>query len=131
LYKQLAEAFNLLARYNVDVKWLTDYLENVMPDQNNGASTRMSNIREGMKERFESASNSLPGIAGTAWAAYNSVTEYVDHFRSIPKVEHDASRRLESIWMGSGAVIKERALSVALKSIGQDKMPYVKASMLV
>ena len=131
LYKQLAEAFNLLARHDIDDKWLDDYLEAVMPKQKEEASARMQNIREGMKDRFDSSSNILPGIKGTAWAAYNSVTEYVDHFRPIPKVEVDPSRKLESIWMGSGAVIKERALGVALKMLGQDKMPYVDSAMLV
>jgi len=54
----------------------------------------------------------LPKVRGTLWAAYNGVTELVDH----RKAQHDADTtldRLNSIWLGRGAAIKERALRVA------------------
>ena len=118
-YNELSEAFNALARIEINQEWLDEYLEGVMPTpKNKEASTRLLNIRSGMKGRFESASNSLPGIRGTAWAAYNAVTEYVDHERRVPKLDRDKTRRLESIWIGSGAQIKERALGIALQRIG-------------
>ena len=114
-YDDLSEAFNALARFEVSESWLTDYVEAVMPNlTNKEASTRLINIREGMRGCFESESNLLPGIQGTAWAAYNAVTEFVDHRRKVPKLDQDLTRRLESIWLGSGAVIKERALEIAL-----------------
>jgi phage/plasmid-like protein (TIGR03299 family) len=46
-------------------------------------------------------------IRGTYWAAYNAVTEFVDHQRG-----RDASR-LHAAWYGEGKRIKQRALSVA------------------
>lgn len=123
-YKELSEAFNALARYEIKEGWLDQYLAFVMPVTDNGeASTRMLNIRAGMRDCFDSVSNSLPGIKGTAWAAYNSVTEYVDHHREIPKLDRDRTRYLENIWMGSGAQIKERALHIALKQIGISQIP--------
>jgi len=125
-YRDLGEAFNALARYQVKQEWLDTYIDAVMPSPpEKEPSTRLLNIREGMKARFESASNSLPGIKGTAWAAYNCVTEYVDHFRKVPKMEVDKTRRLESIWIGSGAMIKERALGIALQMIDSNGMPLV------
>jgi len=130
-YKDLSEAFNFLARQQVTETWLKDYVDKVMPTPaDRDASTRLLNIRSGMVERFESPSNSLMGIKGTAWAAYNSVTEYVDHIRKVPKLEKDKTRRLESIWLGSGAQIKERALGIALESVGADTMPTVKQAVV-
>jgi phage/plasmid-like protein (TIGR03299 family) len=117
-YKELSEAFNALARVKIKEDWLDNYLTLVMPVQDKGvASTRMLNIRAGMKDCFSSASNNLPGIKGTAWAAYNSVTEYVDHFRETPKLEKEQTRKLHSIWLGSGAIIKEKAFHIALDLI--------------
>jgi phage/plasmid-like protein (TIGR03299 family) len=126
-YRELSEAFNELARFEVQGDtWLDDYLEAVMPAaQNREPSTRLLNIRAGMKEKFESPSNSLPGIKNTAWAAYNAVTEYVDHTRKVPKTDSDKTRRLANIWLGSGAQIKEKALYVALDKSGVSKRPKV------
>lgn len=122
-YKNLSEAFNALARVEVSEDWLNEYYGEVIPTpEGETASTRLVNIREGMEECFESLSNSLPGVRGTAWAAYNSVTEWVDHKRAIPKMAVDKTRRLESIWIGSGAVMKERALNIALERIGAEKL---------
>jgi phage/plasmid-like protein (TIGR03299 family) len=130
-YKDLSEAFNALARVEIDAEWLSEYVCEIMPSAKEGeVSTRLENIRDGMVARFESPANSLPGIKGTAWAAYNSVTEYVDHIRSIPKVDQDVSRRLQSVWMGSGAKIKESALNIALKKIGVVHLPQVKGVVI-
>lgn len=58
----------------------------------------------------------LPGMEGTAWAALNSVTEFVDHERSTRgDSERDrAENRLSSVVWGSGAEIKEAALAAAV-----------------
>lgn len=45
-------------------------------------------------------------FAGTAWAAYNGVTEYVDHMRSTKGA---ADNRLASSWLGSGADLRQKA----------------------
>ena len=52
----------------------------------------------------------MPGVKGTAWAAWNAVTEYVDHHTG-----NDARRRMESSWWGDGAKVKSRAFELALE----------------
>jgi len=57
-----------------------------------------------------------PQITRSAWVAYNSVTEFVDHVRPGRGTNDSerASRRLDSIWFGSGARLKQKAWSLAL-----------------
>ncbi len=53
--------------------------------------------------------NDLSGARGTLWAAYNGVTELIDHRR----MQNAPDRRLDSVWFGDGCRVKGRALRVA------------------
>ena len=46
----------------------------------------------------------LPGVRGTAWAAYNAVTEYVDYFERVGRGEigEPTDERLAKAWFGKG-----------------------------
>ena len=55
--------------------------------------------------------NDLPAIRHTLWAAYNGVTELVDHHLAYG----NASHRMESVCFGQGERTKQRALEVALE----------------
>jgi hypothetical protein len=60
---------------------------------------------------FESGrGNDLPGIKGTLWAAYNGVTELVDHHLTY----NNSDQRMEAICFGEGEDTKHRALDAAL-----------------
>ena len=52
----------------------------------------------------------LGAANGTAWGLLNAVTEYVDHERRARSNEY----RMDSAWFGQGAVIKQKALDMAL-----------------
>jgi phage/plasmid-like protein (TIGR03299 family) len=52
----------------------------------------------------------LSSAKGTAWGLLNSVTELVDHERRAKSEDH----RQDSAWFGNGAVVKQRALELAL-----------------
>jgi Domain of unknown function (DUF932) len=56
--------------------------------------------------------NEQKGVAGTLWAAYNGVTEYVD-YRKYAKANDD--RQVEAIWFGDGYSTKARAFTAAEK----------------
>jgi len=54
--------------------------------------------------------NTVGGIQGTAWAAFNAVTYYVDHERVIRgSLERQDDRRLDGSWFGTGAELRQRA----------------------
>lgn len=54
--------------------------------------------------------NDMEGVKGTYWAAYNAVTEYLQHEKG-----DNAETRLDSAWFGQGVTTNKKALSVALQ----------------
>lgn len=67
-------------------------------------------VLQQLAELHESPTNTLPGMRGTAWGAYNAWSEWVDH--APRRTGKDA--RLESIWMGEGSRQKRAAWNEAL-----------------
>lgn len=68
---------------------------------------------------FESylTSDTLDGIRGTAWGAYNAITEFVDWGVEYKTRSHDVEdHRLDSITLGKGQERKDRALAALLKA---------------
>lgn len=70
-------------------------------------TTKSNNILETLESLFQGTGKGsmMEGVKGTAWGAYNAVTEYIDHHRSSKN-----DKRQESALLGSGAVAKEKAL---------------------
>ena len=54
--------------------------------------------------------NTMKGVRGTMWAAYNAVTEFISHERG-----NSDETRLDSQWFGSGAALNQRALDAAVQ----------------
>ena len=52
---------------------------------------------------------------GTLWGFVNAVTEYAD-FEKVVRGD-DKSKRLNSIWFGTGADLKQKAFNLALTQI--------------
>ena len=77
---------------------------------NDLGSARRESEMEKVQALFEGAGKGLdtPAIRGTKWAAYNSITEYIDHCKKFRgKLPQD--NRLEYVWLGNGNRIKGRA----------------------
>jgi phage/plasmid-like protein (TIGR03299 family) len=57
----------------------------------------------------------IPGVRGSAYGWLNAVTEYVDHYRNVrPGLRSEAEARFESTVFGSGARLKDQAMTLAL-----------------
>ena len=67
--------------------------------------------REKVLRLFETATG-IEKLRGTAWAALQGWTEYADHHRALRDTGRQEPRRarLESIWMGRAAGLKQAAL---------------------
>lgn len=63
------------------------------------------------------AGNNHKQIQGTLWAAYNAVTEYIDHHTK----QRSPENMLKSNWVGAGDIIKRKAYTEALNLINFSK----------
>ena len=54
-------------------------------------------------------------VATSAWAAFNSVSRWADHARTVPGEAQDPTRRMESNLLGTSAKLKAEAFSTALE----------------
>ena len=116
-YDDAAGRIDLLAGHSPTAAQLKDYFKAVYPDPEDADPTRAHNIRETFARVFETGIGlDMPGVKGTTWAAYNAVTEWVDHHRPTRARTPEArtSRRLQSSWFGSGAALKARAWNLAV-----------------
>jgi len=106
---------NYLASVNIDMAQFKTYVERLFPDNKEAKNnTRTVNMRNMIAVNFEE--NEFKETDGTAWAAFNAVTRFVDHQRST-KGEDDYDRknnRMESVLFTTGAVKKRQAFDLAM-----------------
>src|SRR5262249_24375734 len=80
---------------------------------------RRGEILEDILTRYESERNGVNGMRGTAWAAFNAVTERADHGR-FGRQDSDEltrlSRRFESTIAGDADEMKQVAFAVAMQA---------------
>ncbi len=117
-----AAVIDRLAGYSPTSAQLSVYFQDLYPDPEEGKDNgRAVKARADLQRLFEEGiGHDQPDVKGTAWAAYNAVTEYVDH-RRPGRGANDrdrASRRLDSVWFGSGARLKARAWDLATGMAG-------------
>jgi phage/plasmid-like protein (TIGR03299 family) len=114
-YDEVAGLFQRMAATELTREIALRYFEVVFPNGTTPEGNRdAQDFRRWAHHFYEHGRGTdLPKVRGTLWAAYNGVTELVDHRQAR---QHDADTtfdRLNAIWFGRGAAIKERALRVA------------------
>lgn len=99
------------------------YFAELVPVQD-GASERTVSGAERKRDRLmqlwaEEPANTLEGIEGTAWAAVNAVTQWVDYELRTQGEDaaQKADNRLRSIWFGQGHRMKAEAMERALQLV--------------
>ena len=138
-YDDLARAFDAFARVPLQDGALASYLQEVFPgpaDKDDERAWERVDASRHWSAWFwrHGKGNEEEGVAGTLWAAYNGVCEWVDHGggqalgpraaangRGLPARGARAGglrvtppeRRLESCWFGSGYRTKVRAWDAA------------------
>jgi phage/plasmid-like protein (TIGR03299 family) len=118
-FNKVEEQFKVMARVPVGRDRLDAYLGRVFPDpldpENRKARQRVALDRSWATHFFERGEgNQERDVRGTLWAAYNGVTEYIDHRGS----RQTGDRRLNSVWFGHGYLVKARAYTVAVERLG-------------
>ena len=100
----------------------SDYCFKLFPNIDGQNNTRREKTRAEIMSLMNDQTNTLAGMRGTAWAALNAVTQYVDH--SMTKnistkrtVLEQSEYRMASTIVGHGARIKAEAWENALALI--------------
>ena len=116
-YETFGELANLMATTPFTDKQMKATIDVVLPVPKDDLDhLRIDRDREKVRSLFETAVGLEPAIKGTSWAAINAWSEFLDHVR-LPKAKrgHDMrDQRLESIWLGSAAKMKELAFNAVL-----------------
>lgn len=105
-----------LYRRQMTTHAMRDFAAELMPASEGKASPRLEGQRGKVIDLFENGQG-IWGVRGTRWAAFNAVTEYVDHSRPTRRGKDSdgvEDSRLASAWHGTGAALKQRALDLLL-----------------
>jgi phage/plasmid-like protein (TIGR03299 family) len=110
-FDNLEQSFQAMTRVAMNANRLSDYLHLVYPEEEDEvAQVRVQRDRQWSEYFFDQGrGNKLPGVQGSLWAAFNGVTEWVDH----RKTRQNPHQRLTSTWFGDNYRIKARAFRVA------------------
>ncbi len=109
-----------MARKGVTKDTLKEYVTRVFrpkpvtDDENEGMTEEQEEKCERLVGRiiplFETGrGNTMPGVKGTMWAAYNAVTEYLTWERG-----RNSDNRLTNLWLGDGQGVAQRAFQTAV-----------------
>jgi phage/plasmid-like protein (TIGR03299 family) len=114
--KQTSASYTKLAGHKMTAAEITTYIESVLNlDFDSPVAARR---RDRIVELATFSGKGIEAAPGTAWTAFNAVTEYVDHVRTAegksPKTIRNAN---QSALFGQNAKLKARALQAALKLV--------------
>lgn len=116
-FQKYSEIATLLSYKQVNSEELKSYFLEVVPDNETAKkNTRTEGIRNDLEALFvQGEGNQMTGVRGSLWAAFNAVTQFVDHHRTTR--ETGTNSRLASTQFGSGAAMKDHAWDVAVSML--------------
>lgn len=107
-FEETKELYQALMKAEPTKDQIKEVFDRLIPETK---SNRSELQRDRVLTLAEAGRGNAP-FAGTAWALYNGFTERVDHFDNQGSKREDAQdMRLNSIWLGSGAESKGKALA--------------------
>ena len=109
-FETTLEQYRLLANKSINARDLEKFVKLVFKldeDKENSGKRLLNNIIP----LFEvGRGNDMSEIKGTYWAAYNSISEYLQYEKGT-----DAQARLNNLWFGTSKTTLENALAIAVK----------------
>lgn len=123
-----AMAYQRLTQIPVNENAFLQYVAELFPRPKADASTKGEEQKrvEAALDRWEAQradlvglfahgkGSDIVGVRGTAWAAYNAVTEWTDHYYPTTLKGKVSDRRQQTVLFGAYVGLKERALTSAL-----------------
>ena len=111
-YEMFAQKADQMLNTTLSVMQVQSVLEKVYqfnPDKAyDEQDHRVKTAYETTLDLLQHPTNMVGGMSGTAWAAWNAVTYYVDHERVV-RGDYKDDKRLDASWFGVGADIRQRA----------------------
>lgn len=111
-FEATADQYRVLAGRQINASDLRKYVKVLLGVEgtvDTDLPTRTANIVADIIGRMDSPLQTLPGVNGTWWAAYNAYNEYLNYSRG-----RTADNRMDSLWFGTGAADNRKALDLAL-----------------
>lgn len=112
-FEGTAEQLRWLASRGVKEKDLFKYYKIVLgkeKEKDEDLSTRTKNTIDSLFKLFENGmGQELPGVKGTWYAAYNSVSEWLNHTRG-----RNSNNRMDSLWFGVNHTTNQKAFETAV-----------------
>jgi len=111
-YKVMEEEYNRLLDEQFSTAQMQTFTEQLLPSDGE-ASTKTKNNRTKIVELFHTG-RGQKAVANTRWAAYNAVTEYVDHYATTRKCGDttEGEARMNSAILGAGSNLKQKAFNI-------------------
>ena len=110
-FEATAEQYRFLASRDfnqADVQKYVKVLLGVDKKAPEDIKTRTQNIMTEILATIEGPKQSMPGVRGTWWAAYNGFNEYLNYTKG-----RNTNNRLESLWFGQNGTDNNKALQLA------------------
>jgi phage/plasmid-like protein (TIGR03299 family) len=110
-FEATAEQYRFLASRDfnqADVQKYVKVLLGVDKKAPEDIKTRTQNILTEILATIEGPKQSMPGVRGTWWAAYNGFNEYLNYTKG-----RNTNNRLESLWFGQNGTDNNKALQLA------------------
>ena len=111
-FEATADQFRFLASRDFnqhDVRKYVKTLLGVDRKAEEDIKTRTRNILDDVLATIEGPKQSMPGVRGTWWAAYNGFNEYLNYTKG-----RTTNNRMESLWFGQNGNDNKKALNLAL-----------------
>ena len=116
---EFADESRALAAHQLSTLELVRYFSELFPtaDATERTAKRNNRIVDQLRSNFENERNHRVGVRGSAWAAFNSVSEYADHQRPSRgrSPEERRDNQLASVFFGSANALKQRAWTGAME----------------
>ena len=110
-FEATAEQYRFLASRDFNQRDVQKYVKVLLgidkkPEED--IKTRTRNIMDEILFTIEGPKQSMPGVRGTWWAAYNGFNEYLNYTKG-----RNTNNRLESLWFGQNGTDNNKALNLA------------------
>lgn len=123
-------AARLMAETPIDREQLQAYFSSVWQRVNGALVSRPATQQPSRRENrfvqevaawmdnfFNDPRQTGQSTSGTVWAALNSVTQWVNHDRTVREEAKDASRRTDAVLFGTGASVSKTAYDAAVRLV--------------